>query len=128
MSWFRRNLRHGSSLALLALAINFLLSFGHIHLPVAPSDHSPIKLIATNAHGATGSTDNDTGGHPDDFCPICAALATIATGAVADPPALPIDFASSRINRPIEVARHVVQSPRASYHSRGPPSLLTLLV
>ena len=31
MKWFRSNIRLGSRLALLALAIQFLLSFGHFH-------------------------------------------------------------------------------------------------
>ena len=31
MKWFRSNIRHGSRLALLALAIQFVLSFGHFH-------------------------------------------------------------------------------------------------
>jgi hypothetical protein len=31
MKWFRSNLKHGSRLALCALAIQFLLSFGHFH-------------------------------------------------------------------------------------------------
>ena len=31
MNWFRKHLKHGSRLALLALAIQFVLSFGHFH-------------------------------------------------------------------------------------------------
>ena len=31
MKWFRSNIKHGSRLALLALAIQFALSFGHFH-------------------------------------------------------------------------------------------------
>ncbi|MGH6751213.1 MAG: DUF2946 domain-containing protein, partial [Bradyrhizobium sp.] len=31
MKWFRNNVKHGSRLALLALAIQFVLSFGHFH-------------------------------------------------------------------------------------------------
>ena len=29
MKWFRSNIRHGTRLALLALAVQFVLSFGH---------------------------------------------------------------------------------------------------
>ena len=32
MKWLRAKIRQGTSLALLALAINLVLSFGHIHL------------------------------------------------------------------------------------------------
>ena len=31
MKWFRSNIKHGSRLALFALAIQFVLSFGHFH-------------------------------------------------------------------------------------------------
>ena len=31
MKWFRKHLKHGSRLALFALAIQFALSFGHFH-------------------------------------------------------------------------------------------------
>ena len=35
MKWFRKHLKHGSRLALFALAIQFALSFGHFHGAVA---------------------------------------------------------------------------------------------
>src|SRR5260221_12497744 len=41
MKWFRSNIRRGSRLALFALAIQFLLSFGHFHgssAQAAPGD------------------------------------------------------------------------------------------
>ena len=31
MKWFRSNIKHGSRLALLALVLQFALSFGHFH-------------------------------------------------------------------------------------------------
>ena len=31
MNWFRKHLKHGSRLALFALAVQFALSFGHFH-------------------------------------------------------------------------------------------------
>src|SRR5580692_8766447 len=35
MKWFRSNVKHGSRTALLALAIQFVLSFGHFHAVAA---------------------------------------------------------------------------------------------
>ena len=34
MKWFRKHLKHGSRLALFALAIQFALSFGHFQGPL----------------------------------------------------------------------------------------------
>ena len=31
MKWFRSNIRHGARLALLALLVQFALTFGHVH-------------------------------------------------------------------------------------------------
>ena len=53
MKWFRSNIKHGSRLALLALAIQFVLSFGHFHgvaaqaAPAIQSARSP-----TVSHGS----------------------------------------------------------------------------
>src|SRR5258705_5472246 len=78
MKWFRSNIRRGSRLALFALAIQFLLSFGHFHgsgAQGAPADahrsalHDAAKGTATQAlsgcsRAATsrsGSLDNSSG-------------------------------------------------------------------
>src|SRR5256885_2880384 len=92
----------GRSLAFPRLAINLLLRSGNIHLPGAPADPAAARLVAADTHGLAGPADNDSSGDSDGLCPICAALATIATGVVAGPPALAIDFASAEVHRPIE--------------------------
>ena len=42
MKWFRSNIKHGSRLALLALALQFGLSFGHFH---ASAQSAPNRSI-----------------------------------------------------------------------------------
>ena len=46
MKWFRSNIRMGSQLALLALAIQFLLSFGHFH-----GGHASVASADTTGQG-----------------------------------------------------------------------------
>ncbi len=108
MKWFRSNIRLGSRLALFALAIQFLLSFGHFHggsAQAAPSlvgHHDSVGLAAIHsdasdragAQDAAGlvrlksSSDREPNGQPTDDCAICAVMALANAMAVAAPPCL----------------------------------------
>src|SRR5919206_2283834 len=66
MKWFRSNIRRGSQLALFALAIQFLLSFGHFHggnAQAAPADakrsalHDAVSVAATHASNTASHED-----------------------------------------------------------------------
>ena len=54
MKWFRSNIKRGSRLALFALAIQFVLSFGHFHAVAAQAtqaiqpDTAPFELSYAN--------------------------------------------------------------------------------
>jgi hypothetical protein len=66
MKWFRANIRGGSRLALFALAVQFALSFGHVHAFAVPS--SPVlnagavlaQLVGLSAPAAQASPDDST--------------------------------------------------------------------
>jgi hypothetical protein len=97
MKWFRSNIRLGSRLALFALAIQFLLSFGHFHggaqAASAPAfakpsgghdtfDHAASRVRAlqraSQAIGVAGSrkaSDHGPAGQAGDDCAICAVMA-----------------------------------------------------
>jgi Protein of unknown function (DUF2946) len=120
MRWFRDNVRHGSWLALVALAINFALSFGHVHVAGQVSERSAIVA-------APGLSDNGKApGHSDDpqadyLCPICIASSAIANAMASAPPVLPLQLDATAVDRTIELVRFVVALPRAPFQSRGPP-------
>jgi hypothetical protein len=111
MKWFRSNIRLGSQLALFALAIQFLLSFGHFHgggaqvasasLDVKRSAfHETIGFAATRLDGleraaqanASGPVRLKTpagdvpAGQPGDDCSVCAVMALANTIVDAAPP------------------------------------------
>jgi hypothetical protein len=116
MKWFRSNIRLGSRLALFALAIQFLLSFGHFHggnaeaapAPVrASQSHHSVSLAAagfaaahrdalTKASQARASrlsrlktsSGHEPAGQPADDCAICAVMALANAMVVATPPGL----------------------------------------
>jgi DUF2946 family protein len=104
MKWFRANIKHGSKLALLALAVQFALSFGHFHgtaAQAAPSVQSSPSLsdtsatdrvaatdLATNATPQQPGPDHDSGQPSNDPCAICAVMALANAVLFATPPPL----------------------------------------
>ena len=110
MKWFRSNIRLGSRLALFALAIQFLLSFGHFHggaqaaaatAFAKPSGvHGTFDLAASRARalerasqaiavvGSKKSSDHGPAGHTGDDCAICAVMALANAMVDAAPPGL----------------------------------------
>ena len=99
MKWFRSNIKHGSRLALLALALQFGLSFGHFHAGAAQAA-APIGRSASDISHALATPDvvdpsaplpashNDTDQHPGEACAICAVIALAEHGAVGDATAI----------------------------------------
>jgi hypothetical protein len=121
MNWFRAKTRQATSFALFALAINFALSFGHIHLEGFRGSETNVGvLLSAISHPDNGQPVKHDG-HPDDLCPICMARAALGTGLATSPPVLLIDFAYVTLE-PIFVADLAIpQQPRANFQSRGPP-------
>jgi hypothetical protein len=109
MKWFRSNIRLMSRLALFALAIQFLLSFGHFHgssgQAAAPARadakqwalHDAVSFATTHALNRAShedayravpsktSSDHESDGRPTDGCAICAVLALADTLTIATP-------------------------------------------
>jgi Protein of unknown function (DUF2946) len=123
MRWFRDTLRQGSWLALIALAINLGLSFGHIHaIDGKVSGRGIAALAASVSSPDDGLRQGQPGdGHADYLCPICMAATAMANALVATPPALPLEFANGTIDRTIEPVFALVAPQRAAFQSRGPP-------
>lgn len=124
MRWFRDNIRQGSWAALIALAINLVLSFGHVHAIDGKSLGrqagvliSAIASADDNDH-RPGQPDHD---HADYLCPICLASAAMASALAPTPPVVPVEFVVGTINHAIEAAVAIVEPRRAAFQSRGPP-------
>ena len=115
MQWVRSNIRFGARLALFALVVQLVLSFGHFHAIAAqttPSIQSSQQLPAPS---------HDTDQHPDDFCAICAVVALASTAIAATPPALAIPQAFELVRPPIDATFAHLRSARAAFQSRAPP-------
>ena len=120
MRWFRKHIGRGSWLALVALAINFTLAFGHVHALDGRDSERP--LIVALAMGDSSQSQNHPADHHADYlCPICMAVAIMGNALASTPPSLPIEFAEARIDRPIDQLVSALRPPRAAFQSRGPP-------
>jgi hypothetical protein len=121
MSWFRDNIRHGSWLALVAIAINLAFSFGHIHAVSAHGSDGVIAAVldATDHGKAPGHSDDP---QADYLCPICIASSAIANAMAASPPVIPLQLTATVVDRTIPPVRFAIALPRAPFQSRGPPA------
>jgi hypothetical protein len=123
MRWFRDHIGRGSWLALVALAINIGLSFGHVHAIAGKGlQHRLAWQIATIAPSDDGQAPGTHDGDQLDLlCPICMAASAIGHALSSAPPALPLALAEARIDQTIEHGFGLPQRLRSAFYSRGPP-------
>jgi len=115
MHWFRR--RFGLWLALIALAIQFGVSFGHVHGIAANAPAAAQSRTAQNLP----SPAPDQGDHDDDYCAICAVLALVSTSQTASAPTIALVVSHVSVVRWQITAIDGFESPRAAFRSRAPP-------
>ena len=121
MNWFRAKVRQVTSFALLALAINLALSFGHIHLEGFRGGETNAGVLLSALSHAKGGQSDQHKGHPDDLCPICMARAALGAGLAAVAPVLSFDLAYVTLEPAFDTDLAIPQRPRANFQSRGPP-------
>jgi hypothetical protein len=123
MRWFRDTIKQGTWLALIALAINLGLSFGHFHAIDGKVSGRGIAAVAASiASPDDGQRQgNSDDSHADYLCPICMSATAIANALTSTPPSLSLDLANVTVDRTIENALVLVEPPRAAFQSRGPP-------
>ena len=139
MKWFRKHIRTGSRLALFALAVQFVLSFGHFH-PLAAAQAAPAAIqtglsqldfayIGTSATPdlAIQVTEKQPPAHhdddkqPADNCAICAVMSLAGNILVASPPVLMLPEAVQLLLRTTDAEFLHLKSAHSAFHSRAPP-------
>ncbi|MBI3699373.1 MAG: DUF2946 domain-containing protein [Afipia sp.] len=118
MTWLRARTRKLSLLALFALAIQFGLSFGHVHHERALFGKSAI--FASVASPVSPDSGNDTDNRTDQ-CAICAtiAIANALIGSLPPVLQLPAIVAATEI-LPVAVT-HDATVYSLGFRSRAPP-------
>jgi DUF2946 family protein len=124
MSWFRSRLRWGACLALLALAFQLAVSFGHVHL-----DHIAAASVDATAVAGTQASDQDSApSNPagredvaDDLCPICTLIHLAGALVPAETLPLPLPNNFRSVRRAAAVASDLTAAPGAHFRARAPP-------
>jgi hypothetical protein len=128
MRWFRAHGKFGGRLALLALALQFYLSFAHIH----PDDlYGPIGQALSVAETVNLPTAESfkaiPAGQPwysgDALCPICETIYFLSISFTPDAPAVSqLTFSSRPTEQAALVAALFIAPRRAPFQSRAPPT------
>jgi hypothetical protein len=137
MTWFRKHLKHGSRLALFALAIQFALSFGHFHsfaahaapalatgLTQADLDDArnlaaqdPSSKAEQKQRPATPDTDRAA-----DACAICAVISLAGNLLFSTPPLLQLPQAVELLYLTTDAEFVHLNSVHPAFQSRAPPA------
>jgi hypothetical protein len=115
MRWFQSHRRLSAWMALLALSLQLVLAFGHVH--ANPSGQAAAMANASGpSHPGNGGSDDN-----DDYCATCAMLALLTGAQIASAPVVapPVGLVSAEIAFAPEAARLIF--PRAAFRSRAPP-------
>jgi uncharacterized membrane protein len=122
MNSIRSRIRSGAYLALFALAVQIVISFGHVHwghLGLPPFAALEQTLAATPAAADRIGADHHSA--PDDYCALCAGIALLATGAPALPPVLFVPTPVSRVSYSRAFATSTWFPAEPSFEARAPP-------
>jgi uncharacterized iron-regulated membrane protein len=146
MKWFRLNIRRVSRLALSALAIQFLLSFGHFHGSYAQAApaladakqsglHGTVQFAATHSDAldrasladasrpvrSKTSSDHERDGRPTDDCAICAVMTQANATVGANPPYVQAPQAAAFLYLTADAGFVDPDSARVAFQPRAPP-------
>ena len=121
MRWVRITRRWSTYLALAAMALQLVLSFGHVHLEKLATDSVIASVAATKAPSSRQGPAQHPASDADDYCAICAAIQLTSSSFLPDAPLLPAPFASRAIEHFSYFSFTFILPPRAAFQSRAPP-------
>lgn len=126
MRWVRTNRRYGSWCALLAIAIQIIVSFGHAHRVEGfrPGDVPPQAIAGV--HGQLPAQPDDPASKPIgrvfDYCAICVAINMGASAVPAQAPASALALVAENIRFPIPAEAATWTMGHLLFQARAPPS------
>ena len=118
MGWFRGRSRLGGWVALVAIALQLALSFGHVHSEALGHASEMAALAVDGAD--SGPPESPAAPHDHDYCAICAVLSLLAGAQTANAPALPMP-AVATVTVVAESGTIRAVRSRTAFQSRAPP-------
>jgi hypothetical protein len=120
MRWFRRHIGLGSRVALAALAVQFVLSFAHVHVADLGRTHVAVASLAS-ASGDAPAQKSD--GPIDPGCAICGLIQLAATATPSAAPALPLLVSPGHVRPDADDQLLLTASAQFHFRARAPPAV-----
>jgi hypothetical protein len=121
MGWLRRS-KWGACLALFALAMQLVLSFGHVHVGASSGYASGLEVAASSdTHKPAGNHHHHLPATPDENCALCALIHLASTLLPAAAPDLPLPAVFGRLPHHIVVQLDLSAASSAYFRARAPP-------
>lgn len=120
MGWIVRHKRHGVVLALLALVLQIVVAFDHVHLR-GLTQHATGAFAQRTAAQANSQTPLRIPSDNDDYCATCASIFLASTASTPAPPVLLVPANFQRVVHSLKFVRPLADSLRLAFRSRAPP-------
>jgi len=120
MRWFRTNRQSGARLALIALVLQLVLTFGHVHASLASGGGATVSALQS---GGTGPHNGGQKGLADFDCPTCALIQLSATSAPSVAPELLLPTAVDLVPLRPGSELAAATTSAASFQARAPPAV-----
>jgi hypothetical protein len=125
MGWVQGHKRRGALLGLAALALQIVLSFGHVHLDGISAGAARNAVTVAHKAGVAQASQQPPAQNPaddDDYCAICASIFLASTSFISQAPPLPAPVGFYRIEHSYGAVRGSNEPRRVAFQSRAPPS------
>lgn len=126
MHWFRVHKWYGFNAALLALLIQFAVSFGHVHPENFEPQSTTLAVSIPGPSSAGGSAyaplDNDWHNPIGYLCDVCVTLSLLASAQISAPPALLVNFVFLVVVATIAIDATLTELRSLGFRSRAPPT------
>jgi hypothetical protein len=122
MGWFRSKRGGVAWLAFFALACQFILTFGHVHLNNVGAISAAMAIAADATNGSAGApTQKPPTGLAQDFCAVCSNITLASTLVLPLSPAIILSISSIRAPQWQLVATEFASRDHFVFDARGPP-------
>jgi hypothetical protein len=126
MGWVHSRKHYGACLALAALALQLIVSFGHVHLDGVVRGSPAVAAAGTSGKSTLQASRQAPAQNPvddaDGYCAICASIFLASTTFIPPVPQLPVPVGFERIAHSFSVAFGITAPRRVAFQSRAPPA------
>jgi hypothetical protein len=120
MGWINRHRRYGIVLALIALALQMVIAFDHVHLRGFAQHASAASMQRAAAHGNSQTPVQNPG--DDDYCAACASIFLASSAFAPAPPQLPLPASFERVDHGFSALAALSERQHLAFRSRAPPA------